>query len=628
MRHSASDSTGSDGSDVNDDSATHPLARGFRLNGFTVLPEQRLIVSPTGAEVKLENRVMNVLLELACHPGQTLSEDHFMDTVWAGRVVTPQVLSRSISLIRSALGDSAGKSEFIRTIPAEGYTLVVEVKPLVERRRRIARTIAAALLALLLLGGALALYQRAASEPLKIAVIPFTTPELLRFPAGGEALADHLIRALTEAEGVRVVPRLDTSSIDPKAMSTRTISAELDADYLLTGNITQQQERIYLTLALTDTRAQAEVWSERIEAAQNDPGLLERRSLLSLSNALTSELGLAPLQTQAQSEEINESAYRKFLQARYQWDLRGARRLDAAIRLNREAIEESPDFAEAHLALAQALAVKPFYTDEPIGEYFLAAENALARVQALTNRLDAETDALRGFMSMEQKRWADARTQLERALAADPDSALAHYWYSNLLSTFGDHANALIEIQTAAALNPHSAVLNDRLALAYLWVNDLERARDQYAIAMELGYLESTQVKPAVLLAVRSADWDGVRSLLLRLGNQTAWVKAFASGLADPGNRADAAPVIESAMAAGEIDRSFWFGIWVLHGDAGRAFRDFDAGEKTQDIELLWADEAAFLREDPRFPALIQRIGLADFVHPAFTGQANPASGD
>ena len=79
MRHSASDSTGSDGSDVSDDSATHPLARGFRLNGFTVLPEQRLVVSPTGAEVKLENRVMNVLLELACHPGQTLSEDHFME---------------------------------------------------------------------------------------------------------------------------------------------------------------------------------------------------------------------------------------------------------------------------------------------------------------------------------------------------------------------------------------------------------------------------------------------------------------------------------------------------------------------------------------------------------------------
>ena len=71
-------------------------------------------------------------------------------------------------------------------------------------------------------------------------------------------------------------------------------------------------------------------------------------------------------------------------------------------------------------------------------------------------------------------------------------------------------------------------------------------------------------------------------------------------------------------MAAGEIDRSFWFGIWILHGDTERAFRDFDAGEKTQDIELLWANEASFLRQDARFPALIDRIGLNDFVHQTF----------
>jgi DNA-binding winged helix-turn-helix (wHTH) protein/TolB-like protein len=606
----------------NDDRTEIPLNQGFRLKGFTILPDQRLVISPSGEETKLENRVMSVLLELASHPRETLTEDHFMDTVWVGRVVTPQVLSRSISLVRSALGDSAEKSEFIRTIPNQGYELIVDVKPLQARRRLISRSVATALVGLLALAAAVVFYRQAADEPAKIAVIPFTTPEIQQLPIGGEQLTDHLIRALTDAEGVRVVPRLDTSAINPTAMSTQTIGDKLGADYLLSGTISLQEDRLFLTMTLTDTGLEADIWSERIEADQDDPALLERRSLQSLSDALTSELNLPALQSVSQPAEVSEAAYRTFLQARYQWDLRGARRLDAAIRLNREAIEQSPDFAEAHLALAQALAVKPFYTDEPVGESFQAADSSLVRVQTLTDRLDAETDALRGFMSMNRKRWADARLQLERALSADPDSPLAHYWYSQLLSIFGDHGTALREIQTAAALNPHSAVLNDRLALAYLWVNDLEHARRQYAVAIELGYLESTQVKPAVLLAVRSADWDSVRALLLRLGNSPTWVDAFVDGLIDPDRRADGAAVIEAAMAEGEIDRTFWFGIWVLHGDADRAFRDFDAGEKTQDIELLWAAEAAFLREDPRFPALIERIGMSDFVHPDFTAPA------
>ncbi|TNF88289.1 MAG: hypothetical protein EP301_05220, partial [Gammaproteobacteria bacterium] len=163
------------------DSKTHadvPLTRGFRLKGFTILPDQRLVVSPSGEETKLENRVMSVLLELARHPRQVLTEDHFMETVWAGRVVTPQVLSRSISLARSALGDSAEKSEFIKTIPNQGYALIVDVKPLEARRRLISSAVAAGLIGLLILAGLFVFYRQAADEPVKIAVIPFTTPDL------------------------------------------------------------------------------------------------------------------------------------------------------------------------------------------------------------------------------------------------------------------------------------------------------------------------------------------------------------------------------------------------------------------------------------------------------------------
>jgi tetratricopeptide (TPR) repeat protein len=221
-------------------------------------------------------------------------------------------------------------------------------------------------------------------------------------------------------------------------------------------------------------------------------------------------------------------------------------------------------------------------------------------------------------MFMEEHRWTESEQHLQQALKQDPDNALAHYWYSYLLSIFGDYQQALVEMQRAAALDPWSAVVNDRLALAYLWVGDLAGATRQYQIATDLGYLESNQVSPAVLYAVRRQDWEAIRTLLLRLGNDPGWVEAFVTGLADPALRPASAGIIDQAMAEGQIDRRFWFGIWVLLKDSDRAFRDFNAQPKSQDIELLWARDSAFLRQDPRFEDLVHSVGLADRARATF----------
>ena len=43
-------------------------------------------------------------------------------------------------------------------------------------------------------------------------------------------------------------------------------------------------------------------------------------------------------------------------------------------------------------------------------------------------------------------------------------------------------------------------------------------------------------------------------------------------------------------------------------------FTDFDSSLKTPYVEFLWTTEAEFLRNDPRFSALLQSVNLADLV--------------
>ena len=239
----------------------------------------------------------------------------------------------------------------------------------------------------------------------------------------------------------------------------------------------------------------------------------------------------------------------------------------------------------------------------------MARASAQAALQ-LDADLTVDVDVLEGFMLMHQQQWLASEQRLLSALQQNPQHILAHYWYSWLLSQRGDFAQALSHIREVVRMEPFSAVFNDRLALAYLWLNQNEAAGEQYEMAGQLGYLESTQPKPYILYALRMGKYDTIRSLLGRQGMTGAWVDSFVNGLQYPAERAKNVPVLENAMRNGEIPRIFWFGMWVLYQDADHAVESFDPSFLTQDIELLWAAEAEFLRRDPRFPELLKLVNL------------------
>ncbi|MDX5152549.1 MAG: winged helix-turn-helix domain-containing protein, partial [Acidiferrobacterales bacterium] len=56
-------------------------------------------------EVKLEPKVMAVLVYLAQQPGKVFSREELESTVWAGTVVGYDALSNSVIKLRKALGD-------------------------------------------------------------------------------------------------------------------------------------------------------------------------------------------------------------------------------------------------------------------------------------------------------------------------------------------------------------------------------------------------------------------------------------------------------------------------------------------------------------------------------------------
>ena len=78
-----------------------------------------------GTVVRIEPKLMDVLLFLARHAGQVVSKDQIADAVWPELFISESVITRAIAGLRRALEDDARTPRFIETIAKRGYRLLI-----------------------------------------------------------------------------------------------------------------------------------------------------------------------------------------------------------------------------------------------------------------------------------------------------------------------------------------------------------------------------------------------------------------------------------------------------------------------------------------------------------------------
>jgi DNA-binding winged helix-turn-helix (wHTH) protein len=106
---------------------------------FTIDEREGTVTGPAGT-LRLEPRVMDVLLVMARQRGHVVPREELLDTIWPGVVVTEYTLNRCIYRLRRSLGRIAGKdgtadAELIETLPKRGYRLLANVSSLPTQKR-------------------------------------------------------------------------------------------------------------------------------------------------------------------------------------------------------------------------------------------------------------------------------------------------------------------------------------------------------------------------------------------------------------------------------------------------------------------------------------------------------------
>ena len=617
------------------------LKQGFYLGEWEVRPLQLEVVGPAGS-VHVEKRWMEVLVMLASRAGEVLERDEILDVVWEGRAMNDEPLNRCISQLRKVFGDSPQEPQFIATITKVGYQLIAPVRPLEPETPepaapepgpaaavstataargpsslRVLGLAAAALIA----AGAMIIWLGGFPEAddASIAVLPF---ENLGDDSNqddlGRGLAEEIRQRLGSVDGLTVAGPKSSRAAAGSDDDAATIARDLNVRHLLEGSIRVDGEQIRIAAYLVNEQGY-EIWSKSYERSLTDVFAMQDE----IANDIITQIG--PHVPQDGSSLIsteestrNPEAYLLRVRGQEQLAARSEGPLRRAITLFDEAIELDTGYADAYVGLATAYALLPFYSNEPMAASFDRARSIIARGAKFDQSVDTRAAGIVAFMLFHSEwRYIESENAFRVALQNRPNDAELLNWYSQFQASVGRVAESLEYALRARDLEPLSPVVNQRLAIAYLWMNEDELAEQQFALAAEQGMPVTAQPEAYLLLLLRQDKLEIARLLMagqqkLR-GLDAAWVDALFMAMQDPTNRSAATEAVEQAAANGDISDLHLFGVWVYLGEIDRAI---DTAlrltrDRTRFIpEFLFAAETAGLRQHPRFAEVVRAIGL------------------
>jgi TolB-like protein/DNA-binding SARP family transcriptional activator/Tfp pilus assembly protein PilF len=250
-----------------------------------------------------------------------------------------------------------------------------------------------------------------------IVVLPFANlsndPEQQYFADG---VTGNLTTDLSRIPDMLVISRNTAFTYRNKPVDTKQIGRELGVRYVLEGEVQRSGTRVRVTAQLIDAETDAHLWAERFDGDAGDLFALQDE----ITNRIAVALDLELVGAEATRPTENRDAQDYILRGR-------AVRLKPPSRENR---------TEAVLLFECAL---------PLDRDSVAAQSWLAI--ALTARA---LDFMTGTAAADVAR---AESLAERALAAAPRSALAHFAKGQVLRAQDRYDEAIPEYETVIALN-------------------------------------------------------------------------------------------------------------------------------------------------------------------------------
>ncbi len=483
----------------------------FALASATIRPSLSEVLAG-GQTIRLQPRVMQVLVALVRAGGEVVSRDDLVASCWGGLAIGDDAINRCIGRLRRLAEDEAPGSFTIETLPRIGYRLsrsgdepsAIGASDTRRSGRRLALVALALTAAALVVGGAwLALGRPGLTpRPSGVAVMPFETASgdpLSR--AFAEGVADEVASTLTSSD-LRSI-KSDTGP-GSSGLQRDAAAGRLGAAFALGGRVRRDGDLLRVSVSLSDVAGHDVLWSADVSRPASEAQDLQEQVAVKVADVLH-----CTLDANTFGGRIPRESLRLYLHACEAMDSEGA---DEVRDRFRQVVAREPRLANAWgtLALASAMASGDLPPDLAI-EARREARSAAFRALRLDPKAGVADVALSTLM--EPAHLWERQKLLLAGLKFSPDNALLNFIEAELLGQAGRTREAIAFERRAVRLNPLLHDFTTELARALASAADISEARALMEHATRI-WPDSDDVKES-RIAMEARFGDPTRALAL-----------------------------------------------------------------------------------------------------------------
>jgi TolB-like protein/Tfp pilus assembly protein PilF len=475
-----------------------------------------------------------------------------------------------------------------------------------------------------------------------LAVLPFVNlgaeAGMEYLTAGGTmSLFDTL--AQLDPERLRVLSWTAVSRYKGHVIDLQAVGSDLKVQAILIGQVLKQGEEVSIRLELVDTRDKHLLWSISDKRKLTDLQTLHEQITRQVAKRLRPGLTEVQMTQVSKRYPASSEAYELYLKGRHIWSTSFPReRLQKAIEFFNKALAKDPDYALAYAGLADVYhrlgGLEHLRPAEVFPQAKEAAIQALKRDPSL-----ADAHASLGFILFEYDwAWTDAERELRRALALNPNLGNAHHWLSHYSMARGRTEQSLEASRRYRELEPLDTTAHGHLAWHYYYARDYDHALEAAQGSLVLDPNDVYSRYELMRAYEGSSKYDraiaeGERALTMSNG-----ASRLATGLAHvyavAGQKDKARQILADLLAIAKhkyISAYRIASIYVGLGDKDKAvdWLEKACDERSTALVYVKADPVFDdLRGEPRFIAILERLGLADKTAERDQAiQSAPASG-
>jgi serine/threonine-protein kinase len=429
-----------------------------------------------------------------------------------------------------------------------------------------------------------------------------------------DGMHDALIAEVAQIGALNVISRTSVMKYRGTNRPIAEIAEELGVDAVLEGSVTRFGDSVRVIAQLIALDPERHLWSGSFGRELRNALTVHSEVARAIAREVEAELTPEQAARLAAPRPLDPDVLDIYLEGRFYAAEGSIEGFERAVAAFERVIERADDFAPAYSGLALSLHLLGFFGGLPASEAepraILAAEHALDLDPGL-----AEARAvLAGIRAMHEWDWDAAERQYTEAIELDASSAIARRWYAYHLSAMQRHAKAIAEARRGAEIDPLNALSWFVLGEQYLYARQYDEALSalERALALEPGMEQAIETLEDLYTLMGRYD-DAVLARVTRTDDRDAVVleQRFADGgpsaywewrIEHLRQRVAASFVpprqfAKAFAALSELDSAM---VWLE-----RAYEAHDGMELIRVVPFYDS-----LRDDPRFVALVERMGF------------------